>query len=187
MNRDLSEATNEIVSDERNVRIAVAQNQAEFPYDREDESQVTRREFCNFLFLTSSALLAGAGGFAGKALYDSRSSRSFAPAKIDGGESLKPGSSLNFFYPGENDTAILIRTADGKYHAFEQKCTHLTCPVYFARERNRIECPCHEGGFDVETGNVLYGPPPRPLARIDLETRNGEVWAVGITKSDETI
>jgi hypothetical protein len=97
MNRDLSEATNEIVSDERNVRIAVAQNQAEFPYDREDESQVTRREFCNFLFLTSSALLAGAGGFAGKALYDSRSSRSFAPAKIDGGESLKHGSSLNFF------------------------------------------------------------------------------------------
>jgi Rieske Fe-S protein len=181
MNAKFSEATNEIVSDERNVRIASAETQAEFPYDREDESQVTRREFCNFLFLTSSALLVGAAGFAGKSLYDSRFSKSFTPAKIEGGETLKPGSSLNFFYPGENDTAILIRTADGQYHAFEQKCTHLTCPVYFAKERNRIECPCHEGGFDIETGNVLYGPPPRPLARVDLEIRKGEVWAVGVT------
>ena len=94
--------------------------------------------------------------------------------------SLEPGTSLNFFYPEENDTAILIRTADGQYHAYGQKCTHLTCPVYFAKERNRLECPCHEGGFDVETGNVLYGPPPRPLERVLIEVRpDGEVWAIG--------
>jgi Rieske Fe-S protein len=184
MNRDISEATNEMVSDERNVRAAIAQYQAEFPYERDDEAQVTRREFCNFLFLTSGALFAGSAAFAGKSLYDSRNTRQFAAAKIDGAESLKPGTALNFFYPNENDTAILIRTNDGQYHAYEQKCTHLTCPVYFAKDRNRLECPCHEGGFDVKTGNVLYGPPPRPLDRIDLEVRGAEVWAVGVTKGE---
>ena len=34
--------------------------------------------------------------------------------------------------------------------------------------------------FDAKTGNVLYGPPPRPLDPIKLEVRaNGEVWAIG--------
>ena len=93
---------------------------------------------------------------------------------------LQPGSALNFYYPNENDTAILIRTRDGNYYAYGQKCTHLACPVYYAKEANRLECPCHEGGFAVETGNVLYGPPPRPLDRIVLEARGGEIFATGV-------
>ncbi len=171
------EATNEI-SSEANVRTATAPYQAEFPYERDEEAQVTRREFCNFLFLTSSVLFVGAAGFAGKLAYDSTRVLTFSPLKIDGAEALTPGSSLNFHYPEENDTAILIRAFDGQYYAFEQKCTHLTCPVYYAKDRDRIECPCHEGGFDVHTGNVLYGPPPRPLDRIQIETRGTEIWAV---------
>lgn len=173
------EATNEI-SSEANVRSATAPYQAEFPYERDLEAQVTRREFCNFLFLTSSILFVGAAGFAGKLAYDSGRVQTFAPLKIEGSENLTPGSSLNFRYPEENDTAILIRAFDGQYYAFEQKCTHLTCPVYYSKSNDRLECPCHEGGFDVHTGNVLYGPPPRPLDRIEIEMRGaGEVWAVG--------
>jgi Rieske Fe-S protein len=72
------------------------------------------------------------------------------------------------------------------YRAYGQKCTHLACPVYFERERERLECPCHEGAFDVKTGNVLYGPPPRPLDRIEIERREGgEVWAIN-RKAGET-
>lgn len=171
-------ASNEI-SGERTVRTATAPYQAEFPYEVDEEAQVTRREFCNFLFLTSSALFVGAAGFAGKLAYDSQFEKSFAPKMIEGAEALAPGTALNFRYPNENDTAILIRAADGNYYAFEQQCTHLTCPVYYAKENDRIECPCHEGGFDVHTGNVLYGPPPRALGQIIIEKRNGEIWAVG--------
>ena len=50
---------------------------------------------------------------------------------------------------------------------------------YYERRNQRLECPCHEGAFDVAAGNVLYGPPPRPLDVIELEVRDGEVWAVG--------
>ena len=166
------------MSDENNVRMATAPFQAEFPYERDSEAQVTRREFCNFLFLTSSALFVGAAGFAGKAAYDARTPRTFAPAKINGAMSIQPGSALNFSYPAEEDTAILVRDTDGNYAAFGQKCTHLSCPVFYSQENDRLECPCHNGGFSSKTGEVLYGPPPRPLDRIELETINGEIFAV---------
>lgn len=180
MSSNLSEAIEKVLSDQRDVREAVAPFQQEFPYDRDEESQVTRREFCNFLFLTSGALFLSAAGFAGKYAYDSQSSTVYTPMKIEGASELQPGSALNFRYPNEEETAILIRAKDGNFYAYGQKCTHLTCPVYYARENNRLECPCHEGGFAVETGNVLYGPPPRPLDQIVLEVRTGgEVWAVG--------
>ena len=173
------EASNEI-SDERDVRGATADYQTEFPYERDEEAQVTRREFCNFLFLTSSVLLVGAAGFAAKSAYESRVQPEFEPSRIEGAEAMQPGSALNFRYPTESDSAILIRTKDGSYHAFGQKCTHLTCPVYYANTHDRLECPCHEGGFDAKTGRVLYGPPPRPLEKVTIEARpGGEIWAVG--------
>lgn len=181
---NLSEAIEKVLSDERDVRRAVAPYQKEFPYDRDEEGQVTRREFCNFLFLTSSALFLSAAGFAAKSAYDARIEPQYSPLKIEGANELQPGAALNFRYPNENESAILIRAADGSYYAYGQKCTHLACPVYYAKEANRLECPCHEGGFSVETGNVLYGPPPRPLDRIILKAgEDGEIWAIGRTMS----
>src|SRR5689334_23404397 len=170
-------------SDENNVRAATAPFQAEFPYQRDEEAQVTRREFCNFLGLTSAALFVGAAGFATKAALDARAAQALSPARIDGAETLAPNSSLNFNYPTERDSAILVRTADGAYHAYGQKCTHLSCPVYYSRDQQRLECPCHEGAFDAATGSVLYGPPPRALDTIEVEMRDGEVWATGTNAS----
>ena len=168
----------EILSDERDVRAATAPDQAEFPYDRGEEAQVTRREFCNFLALTSTALFVGAAGFAAKAALDARREQTFAPALIPEAANMAVGSALNFAYPTEKDSAILVRVSETEYYAYGQKCTHLACPVYFEKQHDRFECPCHEGAFDVKTGNVLYGPPPRPLDRIELERREGgEVWA----------
>jgi len=186
MSSNLSEAIKKVLSDENDVREATESHQHEFPYDREDESQVTRREFCNFLFLTSSALFVGAAGFAGKAAIDAQSSPRFAPLKIDGASALQPGTALNFLYPDKNDSAILIRARDGKFYAYGQKCTHLSCPVYYSKENDRLECPCHEGGFDVHDGRNLYGPPPRPLDKIEIEEHGGEIWAVGrVEKGNE--
>ena len=179
MSSDLRKTIESVLSDESDVRAATAPHQSEFPYDREEEAQVTRREFCNFLGLTSAALFLGAAGFAGKAAIDARQTLQFSASKIDGAENLLPGSSLNFHYPSEKDSAILVSSFDGELHAFGQKCTHLACPVYFERAHQRLECPCHDGAFDAKTGNVLYGPPPRPLDVIKLEVRPDGVWAVG--------
>ena len=164
--------------DEADVRAATAPHQIDFPYDREEEAQVTRREFCNFLGLTSAALFVGAAGFSTVAAIDARRVSTFTPLKIEGAELLAPGTSLNFRYPTEKDTAILVRSLAGEYRAFGQKCTHLSCPVYFERANQRLECPCHEGAFDANTGDVLHGPPPRPLDAVKLEVRADGVWAV---------
>ncbi len=167
-----------MLSDESDVRDATAGHQAEFPYGQQNEAQVTRREFCNFLFLTSTALFAGAAGFAGKAYYNNRRHIERGPERIPGAAAMEPGTAMNFNYP-KQESAILIRSRDGSYHAFGQKCTHLSCPVHYSKEHDRLECPCHEGGFSAETGEVLYGPPPRPLDRISIEVHNGEVFAAG--------
>jgi len=177
MNSELADTINQVLSDERDVREATEPYQKEFPYERGEEAQVARREFCNFLGLTSAALFVGAAGFAGKSALDARNQPAFTAARIEGAEALAPNSALNFHYPAEHDSAILIRTADGTYHAYGQQCTHLSCPVYYARDHQRLECPCHEGAFDAATGNVLYGPPPRPLDVIEVDVRDGQVWA----------
>lgn len=182
---NLSEAINRVMSDERDVREATAPHQKEFPYARDEEAQVTRREFCNFLFLTSSAMFVGAAGFAGKSVYDAQFETIYQPLKIEGAAALQPGMALNFRYPNENDSAILIRARDGKFYAYGQKCTHLSCPVYYSKQNDRLECPCHEGGFDIRDGRVLYGPPPRPLDKIEIEERNGEIWAIGRKASND--
>jgi Rieske Fe-S protein len=93
-----------------------------------------------------------------------------------------------FHYPHDEDNCILIRLpgseADergvGGLVAYSQKCTHLTCAVIPDVEKGVIHCPCHEGYFDLKTGVVLAGPPPRPLPRITLEIRGDEVYATGV-------
>src|SRR5437764_11991767 len=94
--KSLNETIKQVLSDESDVRTATAPYQADFPYDRDEEAQVTRREFCNFLGLTSAALFLGAGGFAAKEALDARKSESFVPAPIDGAEALGPTRSLQF-------------------------------------------------------------------------------------------
>jgi nitrite reductase/ring-hydroxylating ferredoxin subunit len=178
--KNLDGVIERVLSDESDVREATSTHQRDFPYERDEEAQVTRREFCNFLAITSTALFVAAGGFGTKAIYDAQFTETFPKTMIDEASVLQPGESLNFRYPTEKDSAILVRAKSGEYYAYGQKCTHLTCPVYFAKEHQRLECPCHEAGFDIKTGNVLYGPPPRPLDKIALEVKeNGEVWAIG--------
>ncbi len=187
MNSDLSQTIDRVLSDEGDVRLATDSHQAEFPYNRDQESEVTRREFCNFLFLTSTTMFVGAAGFSAKAVYDAGVEKQFAPVPIPESETLAPGTAMNFNYPGESDSAILVRENDGTYHAFGQKCTHLSCPVYYSKEHKRLECPCHEGGFSATTGEVLYGPPQRPLDEIKIEVHNGRVFATGReVRGDET-
>jgi Rieske Fe-S protein len=188
LNDTIKRVLSDTRSDETDVQCATAAHQHDFPYDREEEVQVTRREFCNFLGLTSAALFVGAAGFAGKAAIDARQAGLTAAIKIEGAGALLPGDSLNFHYPTDKDSAILVRLMDGSYHAFGQKCTHLSCPVYFDRKHQRLECPCHDGAFDAQSGNVLFGPPPRALDVIELAIGpDGEVWAHGRTTSERSI
>jgi len=146
--------------------------------------RLSRRTFCRRAALSTAALAAaGAAAEAGAALAGAEprpEATRGAEQRIEGAELLMLGYAMAFRYPTERDPAILVRTRDGRYHAYTQNCTHLGCPVNFERATNRLECPCHEGAFDLQTGESVYGPARLPLKRISLELRQcGQVWAVG--------
>jgi Rieske Fe-S protein len=152
----------------------------DFPLTSAGEDEVTRREFVRYLVVAS-------GGFAaagvGVALWSSlRSINEGEPRAIVALDQVPERSAHLFNYPGEADPAILVHLPGGELRAFSQKCTHLGCVVYYDLERGEMECPCHEGHFDALTGNVLAGPPQRSLGRIDVEVRDGMVWALAAVR-----
>ena len=95
-------------------------------------------------------------------------------------DELPIGGSKVFAYPDAARPCILIRRDATTFAAFAQGCTHLGCPVVYQRGEDRLECPCHAGFFSATDGRVLAGPPPQPLTRIELATREGALWAVGV-------
>jgi Rieske Fe-S protein len=151
----------------------------EFSVYASEDAYVLRRQFTKFLVLTS------AGMFTGNALIWVRSQMAPDAAAlprvvIARASEIAPGSVRMFTYPGPNDPCLLLRRADGTLAAFSQKCTHLSCAVYYAAERDRLECPCHEGYFSPEDGRVLQGPPPRPLPQIRIEQDGDAIVAAGL-------
>lgn len=63
---------------------------------------------------------------------------------------------------------LAVRLDAGTVVGFDRRCPHLGCPVVWAAVRERFECPCHHAAFDARTGRVLFGPPRRGLARVEL-------------------
>jgi menaquinol-cytochrome c reductase iron-sulfur subunit len=73
--------------------------------------------------------------------------------------------------------AVWVYTPDGeKFKAYNGHCTHLGCGFIFDKDRGHFYCPCHHGEFDVKTGNVLNGPPPRGLDELKVEIRDSAVY-----------
>ncbi len=158
--------------------------QDEFSVYTADERYVSRRQLTKFLTLTSLAMFAGNLWILVRAwLYRETVYPRRTVARA--GE-IPVGGVKIFRYPGETDACILLRTGEDAYVAYSQKCTHLSCAVYYSRERNRLECPCHEGYFSAEDGRVLQGPPARPLPRILLVRRGDELVATGVDPGKET-
>jgi Rieske Fe-S protein len=88
-------------------------------------------------------------------------------------------ASTTFRYPTEHETCVLVRIEEHKLVAFDQACTHLSCPVVPRVAENRFECPCHHGSFDLESGRPTAGPPRRPLTRIRIVLAGDRVLADG--------
>lgn len=153
----------------------------DFPIAWGADHYVTRREFTKFIVLASGAAAAGNGYFV--LMREQRKEHPSEPAEIATVDELAPGQVKLFRYPTPVDAALLIRLADGRFVAYTQKCTHLSCPVHFSPQRGRLECPCHNGAFDAATGEVLEGPPPRPLPRITLRVAEGKIYAEGVVGS----
>jgi Rieske Fe-S protein len=153
----------------------------EFSVFTSDERYVTRRQFTKFL------TLAGLGMFVGNLWILAKAHFAKTPSfpSVALGEVCEiPVRGVKLFaYPTPQDHCILIRTGEDEYVAYSQKCTHLSCAVYFSAKEDRLECPCDQGFFSVRDGSVLQGPPSRPLPQITLERDGASLLAVGVKGS----
>jgi menaquinol-cytochrome c reductase iron-sulfur subunit len=88
---------------------------------------------------------------------------------------------------------VWLYTDDGKtFKAYNARCTHLGCAYLYDKEQKTFACPCHRGQYDVKTGRVLAGPPPRPLDELSVQVRDDAVWVdykdfrLGVSEKIET-
>lgn len=150
---------------------------------RDEEHRLTRRAFLHIMFLASAALGLASVPLATMARWAERSGPKRSPeplgTPIANTTDVKPGESLQFNWPTEKDPAVLIHLPEGRFVAYDRRCTHLLCPVLWEPGLDRLVCPCHDGHFNARTGQVLFGPPRRPLPVIDVAVRDGVVYALG--------
>jgi arsenite oxidase small subunit len=153
--------------------------QQDFPINRAEELNNSRRQFLKFLGLTSLAFFTGTLGVALKGMFEQQRTAELPQMRIASVTDVPEGESFYFKYPEDDYAAILIHLPGGEFVAYEQRCTHLLCPVLYQGEKGRIYCPCHDGVFEPATGERVAGPPPRPLNKIQLEVRGNDIFAVG--------
>lgn len=88
---------------------------------------------------------------------------------------------VEFEYKSEDKTVanrIFLAANNGSLTAFSPVCTHLGCLVNWDNNKKEFLCSCHGGKYNID-GDVIAGPPPKPLTRLPLEIKDGKVY-VGI-------
>jgi Rieske Fe-S protein len=142
----------------------VLKNDEPFPIAQRGERALDRRRFLGFA--GCAALLVATGELAARRVSAARRSRlavSLPEDAVPGeGEAVAIVSS-------DLREALVVKLDGGDLVAFDRRCPHLGCPVQWAAERARFECPCHHAAFDARTGQVLFGPPRQGLEPARLE------------------
>lgn len=141
--------------------------------DLPSDGLLTRRAALDFLV---AALVVGSIAGAGGAVASYASppaGRREDESEMDAASlsELKSRGEIRFRFGRE--PCILV-WADGRVHALSVVCTHLGCLVEWSPERKQLLCPCHRAAFGLE-GNVIEGPPPRPLPTFQVSLAGDRV------------
>jgi nitrite reductase/ring-hydroxylating ferredoxin subunit len=157
-------------------RVRRQQWQEEFPYEWREDDLVTRRDTLRFLVAGSGALFLATSALAVAGSVRTPAEPRLLPIARVG--ELGENQSRVFDYPDQYAQGILVNVPGHGLVAYSDVCTHLSCAVLYQPDERTFYCPCHDGKFDAASGQVLAGPPTRPLPLIQLAVRNGIVYAV---------
>ncbi|MCF7803062.1 MAG: ubiquinol-cytochrome c reductase iron-sulfur subunit [Candidatus Marinimicrobia bacterium] len=75
----------------------------------------------------------------------------------------------------EEQEFVYVLRQGKNVNVFSPICTHMGCNVAWNREASEFQCPCHGGKFNRE-GEVIAGPPPKPLRQFSTEIEEGSLW-----------
>ena len=102
-------------------------------------------------------------------------------------EQMEPGAPIRFDFTESMQDAwvesrvqrgVWIYSEDGKsFTVYNGHCTHLACSYGFDKDRGIFHCPCHHGLFELKTGKVVGGPPPRSLDTLETKIEEGFLYA----------
>jgi nitrite reductase/ring-hydroxylating ferredoxin subunit len=152
--------------------------EGQFPYHWDADDLVSRRELLHFTVFASGTLFASTAVLA--ALGALRNLSRDDVQMVARVSEVAPGQAFYFSYPAADDQAMLVHLPSGRFAAYSQRCTHLSCAVYYQADQERLFCPCHEGVFSPETGDPVAGPPQRRLQQIALRRDGDTLYAIGI-------
>jgi Rieske Fe-S protein len=102
---------------------------------------------------------------------DDFSSETYTPVVLTIVENIgEPGKTTAYIRRGSED----LQEEPTEYIAVSTRCAHLGCPVRFVRTAGNFICPCHGGVYGFR-GEVIGGPPVRPLDRFQTRVVDGNV------------
>ena len=90
---------------------------------------------------------------------------------------------LEFLVPSDvtavtvGDKELALYEVDGEVYASDNRCTHgdaLLSDGFL--EGNQIECPFHQGRFDICTGKALCAPLTEDIRVYPVRIENNRIW-----------
>jgi nitrite reductase/ring-hydroxylating ferredoxin subunit len=94
--------------------------------------------------------------------------------RVPNASDMLAGSMISVTAPGKR--LIVYRTIAG-YFATDRRCTHQGADLmrgYF--DQDIIECPVHQGRFNVCSGAALSAPASTPLKTYPVKITDGQVF-----------
>ena len=139
--------------------------------ERISQPEVPRRQFLLLAWGTAMVALAGQAGLALASFFKPLIEPGSFGGKVTAGRLEEfPVGSITHIHQGR----FYLSRLDEGVLAMWQRCTHLGCTVPWRADEDQFHCPCH-GGLYNKKGEVLGGPPPRPLDLFPVEIVNGEI------------
>jgi len=130
-----------------------------------DEKSISRRKLIGYAWIGAGAVVIGELIFGTFAF--------LWPRRREGkGEKILIAGKASDFRVGEvvyfRKERVFVERSEQGFLAFSAVCTHLHCVVNWNEMLKKFECPCHGAKFN-RYGEVLEGPPPRPLDLYKLQ------------------
>src|SRR3972149_2380297 len=71
---------------------------------------------------------------------------------------------------------IVLANVDGQVYAFGNECTHRGGPLGEGLlEGDEVECPFHQGPFNVKPGEAVQPPPTEPVATYQVKVDGSDI------------
>ena len=73
---------------------------------------------------------------------------------------------------------VLLARVGDEYFAIDNACSHADAMLsmgYLYPERCEVECPLHEGIFDLRTGGAIQEPADEPVEAFDVKIEGDDI------------